>query len=909
MKKLFLITVITSWAMFANAQWSLTGNSGTTWSQNFLGTTDTSSLNFRINSQESGWIDPISGLYLGYQAGYNDSPYKALRNTGIGYYALKGNTYGSHNTAIGYQALSSQSYANGNTAWATDNTAIGYQALFSNQPTGNGNGYRNTAVGYQSLYNNTTGQTNTALGWQALFTNSTANGNTGIGYATLNLCNGNWNTALGAYALQWDAGGVNNTGSGAYALDYNATGSNNTAEGYYALAGNNAGSNNTAIGAHALYENFTFPGAYASNNTAIGANALYMQGYTNGNTTWATDNVAIGYNALYSNNPTSNNNGYQNTALGDYAGYNVTNPSNANVTGSGNTFIGYNAAPGTTTQLSNSTAIGANSTVLTSNTMVMGNNSVTQFQFNGALMPNDSGNYNAGTIGQVLTSQGSGVPPVWASPGSGALWQQNGSSLYYSGGNIGIGISHPNYPLQIMGNVVDSGSLFATNIAVQNTISVGNFRLVNGVVVGASDTIASAGNIMMAADTLVAANNIQAQSLTINQNMTADTVNGQTLNAGQTLKAGTTNPITIDGNAGTITSPTGSINFASDTIKAGDMNISGNSVTMPGIVTDTVTDLMGINRHGVLTPLGNTTMADILYPPIPPLFQPGTCDTAKALWYSQLGLYHEALVTKSCTWVGIGEAGFSGYPDAPLSISSSKSNVQFAVANPTISPPPDVFTIDYGGNTNIHGNTSIAGIAGIGTAPSTLTTLNVLGVPNQYTTIYSQADNANTYNIMAGIPYQGNQNNIIGLAVHILNPNNPYDVFDVYGNGNTYVAGNLVIGSGLNTPGNYGLYVGNGILTSLVKIATVNGAEWSDYVLGNDYKLKPLSEVAQYIKENKHLPDVPSATDVQKNGINVAVMDATLLKKIEELTLYIIQQDKKIDELKKKVDALSNEHK
>ena len=75
-----------------------------------------------------------------------------------------------------------------------------------------------------------------------------------------------------------------------------------------------------------------------------------------------------------------------------------------------------------------------------------------------------------------------------------------------------------------------------------------------------------------------------------------------------------------------------------------------------------------------------------------------------------------------------------------------------------------------------------------------------------------------------------------------------------------------------------------------------------DYVFNKNYKLMPLNKVADYVKENKHLPDVPSAADVKKEGIDLGSMDAKLLKKIEELTLYVIQQQKQIDELQKKQD-------
>lgn len=78
---------------------------------------------------------------------------------------------------------------------------------------------------------------------------------------------------------------------------------------------------------------------------------------------------------------------------------------------------------------------------------------------------------------------------------------------------------------------------------------------------------------------------------------------------------------------------------------------------------------------------------------------------------------------------------------------------------------------------------------------------------------------------------------------------------------------------------------------------------WADYVFEEDYKLPTLFEVEQYIKENNHLPEVPSATEVMEAGVNLGEMDALLLKKIEELTLYIIEQQKQIDELKTQLES------
>lgn len=75
---------------------------------------------------------------------------------------------------------------------------------------------------------------------------------------------------------------------------------------------------------------------------------------------------------------------------------------------------------------------------------------------------------------------------------------------------------------------------------------------------------------------------------------------------------------------------------------------------------------------------------------------------------------------------------------------------------------------------------------------------------------------------------------------------------------------------------------------------------WPDYVFADDYNLKPLEEVEQFIKKNKHLPNIPSAAEVEKNGQMLGEMQSKMLEKIEELTLYIIDLKKEIEALKNK---------
>ncbi len=115
--------------------------------------------------------------------------------------------------------------------------------------------------------------------------------------------------------------------------------------------------------------------------------------------------------------------------------------------------------------------------------------------------------------------------------------------------------------------------------------------------------------------------------------------------------------------------------------------------------------------------------------------------------------------------------------------------------------------------------------------------------------------------------------------------------------------GNYVI-TNMTTPGDYGLYVAKGILTEKVKVAVATSANWADYVFNKDYKLLSLGEVEKYVKKNKHLPGVPSADEVVKEGVDVVAMDAKLLQKIEELTLYMIEMKKENEVLKKRVLTL-----
>ena len=175
------------------AFWSTSGNSGTNADNNFIGTTDNQSLEFKTNSQRSGWIDGTLG------------------NTGFGYHSLY-NTgsipvfNGSANSAFGAGALYTNSLSGANSAFGAGalyynsggyNSAFGYSALFLNT-----SGFYNTAFGHYALENNNTGNFNTTIGQGSLLTNTTGSNNTAIGYSADVASDGLFNsTAVGNGAI------------------------------------------------------------------------------------------------------------------------------------------------------------------------------------------------------------------------------------------------------------------------------------------------------------------------------------------------------------------------------------------------------------------------------------------------------------------------------------------------------------------------------------------------------------------------------------------------------------------------------------------------------------------------------------------------------------------------------------
>jgi len=97
------------------------------------------------------------------------------------------------------------------------------------------------------------------------------------------------------------------------------------------------------------------------------------------------------------------------------------------------------------------------------------------------------------------------------------------------------------------------------------------------------------------------------------------------------------------------------------------------------------------------------------------------------------------------------------------------------------------------------------------------------------------------------------------------------------------------------------LYVQGKIFTREVEV-NLDQYPIPDYVFASDYRLLPLNELETFIKTNQHLPEVPSASEIKANGANLGEMNMVLLKKVEELSLYVIELKKEIAEINTKSD-------
>lgn len=373
MKKILISVAGLLGIMGVHAQnWSLTGNSGA--SGSFLGTTDNNALRFKVNNNNSGFVNPsnTSTAFGQWALDYSWGD----GNSAFGSSVLARNTSGVQNTAMGLNSMINNKTGHNNVAmgaWTLVsnvdgyfNTAIGTNALYSNS-----SGFSNTGVGFSALNKNTTGVHNTALGYEALIVTAGASLNTAVGSKAMHTNTTGWyNAAFGSQTMELNTTGQENAAFGPGALYSNTTGSKNTAIGSDAGWSNKTGSENTSVGNEALAGSID-----GSWNTVVGTRALWSThnasgdpNISGGDTTYGyghySNNTIVGYEAMRDATTGGNN-----TALG-------LKSLITNLTGSNNVAIGMFANV-SKDGLNNAAAIGTGAVATASNQMRFGNTSVT----------------------------------------------------------------------------------------------------------------------------------------------------------------------------------------------------------------------------------------------------------------------------------------------------------------------------------------------------------------------------------------------------------------------------------------------------------------------------------------------------------------------------------------------------
>ncbi|NHA06101.1 hypothetical protein G7092_19990 [Mucilaginibacter sp. HC2] len=253
-----------------------------------------------------------------------------------------------------------------------------------------------------------------------------------------------------------------------------------------------------------------------------------------------------------------------------------------------------------------------------------------------------------------------------------------------------------------------------------------------------------------------------------------------------------------------------------------------------------------------------------------------------------------------------------------------------------ISNTGDTFYLSQWSTTNpniglsavIGGSSYFKGNVGIGTT-NPQTSLHVVGTGATY-----EADNSKAIS-GGGLVIQGNiggsRSAATGAQLEFVLPANPDGtnfwgqarIITVPGTASPGAVGKMILGTRRNVNKfgtGYQLYYGDdlvidglgnigiGTLTPDQKLS-VNGTihskavnidltGWNDYVFKKDYQLRPLSEVKTYIEQNQHLPEIPSEQEMIKKGLDVAEINKLLMKKVEELTLYLIEVKNEYDSLK-----------
>ena len=718
----------------------------------------------------------------------------------------------------------------------------------------------NTFTGENSGHNNT-GNYNTGYGKNSLLQN-TSNSNNAFGVGTLSLSTGGFNCAFGNEALASNDSGTLNCAFGTRSLINNISGSRNIAIGHRTLEANVFGNYNTAVGYFSLLKNVgngnIAMGYYSPRHLIAGDNNIIIGTETAINLLYGSFNVFLGNRITFPKAPST-----------PILAGNDTSKSIIIADGLGNQRIFI--------QKNGNTGIG------------LGNN----------VIPINKLDIKGGVaIGRNFTPNG--VTPGIIAPLNGLIVE----------GKVGIGTTSPNNKVEITQGTNGNSGLRFTNLTSNYnpaTSQVSNRFLTvnqNGDVILNKMTNAVETNVLKSTANLMTSNvnNISSSAPIINSisnainssNQLITTINGVAsapVNLPQDFQTVSQygNTITLSNGGGSFTLPTftdtdqQSLSLIGNTLSISN----GNSVTLPAYVDIPQTISQSENTITLSNGGGSFNL-------------PTFIDTPQTI--SQIGntvtLSNGGGTFTLPTFTDTDEQSLS-LTGNTLSISNGNSvSLPTYVDTPqTLSQSGNTVTLSNGGGTFTLPTTSVMAGANV--------TVNGSGTPfSPY--VVSAADTslyANDGTINNTTTTSGNR------IVTMNNSNIWFKSSAADTNGKIYIGTTAIYPT---TTGNYKLFVEGGILTEKVKVALRSTANWADYVFEKNYKLMPLKNVEEYIVANKHLSGVDSASELSKNGLDLAEMQAKQMAKIEEMMLYIIQQNKTIEknikdieELKKQVKVLT----
>lgn len=624
-------------------------------------------------------------------------------------------------------------------------------------------------------------------------------------------------------------------------------GNYNTGTGVNALA-NSSGYSNSAFGVNAL----TMPsGGF---NCAFGAESLKF------NTTGQL-NSAFGTRAL-ENNTT----GSQNIAIGHRA-------LGLNLAGTGNTSIGYGSlasAEGT-----GNVALG----YYTPRHLLSGD-------FNTFIGTHTAENLYNGSynlfLGRVIVAPTPSEPALVGNNANSTIIMADGRGnqrmLISQNGNVGIGLGNniiPANKLDIGGGVA-IGRNYASKASPVATL--GSVAPANGLIVEGSVGIGTTGpkNKLEITHGTDGNSGLRFTNLTSNSTVQASQANNKCLSVNaqgdvvlQNLPS-VTYSNTLDSSGNTLTSTVNNVEASAPIVNSITNTLTPSNqliTTVNGVASQPLTLPLGTGNYApqVLTQTENTiTLSNGGGSFNLPTFVDTDTDA------QNLALNGNILSISNGNSVVLPQ-------ETPQTLTLSGNTLSISNGN-TVTLPSTTTSIVAGTNTTITGNGSAA-------------TPYVINAVDK--SIYSVNGTINSSNTING-------NRVVNMnSSNIWFKSNTTDT-----NGKIYVGTNAAYPS---TTGNYRLFVEGGILTEKVKVSLRSSANWADYVFADNYKLMPLKEVASFVNANKHLPGVDSAKDLAENGLDLAAMQSKQMEKIEELTLYIIEQDKKIEAQNKALETTTNE--